>query len=231
MKNKFRAEKNWWLASSCFSLWASAWRLTVLQESGLLQPWIPPRIQWRLRSRGAWFCLAIVILLVGDLPLSRVNYWFQISSSITPNKLELSDRHADACKDVQWGNCKNGKKELCSARCQDFCQSVHLLAEERQRVLFWVRDSHLTGKWGAEIFDGIRNVEQTSDRIDGLFASKTCLQVLQSVDKSNFMINVLCMGCGVVVVFLCLWALAHVLEGFGGPAIPIPPASAPPKED
>jgi len=229
LKNKFRCERNWWMSVSCLLTWAAAWRLTVMQEAGLLQPWWP-RMSWKLKSRAAWLGLAFVIFLIGDLPLSRVNYWFQIASNITPNKMELLDQHGDQCKDVRLDSCRNGKTDLCSDGCNAFCENVRVLAEDRQNVVHWVRNSHLTGKWGAELFDKGRGVQQTGERIEDLFASKTCLKVLESIDKSNFMVNVVCMACAVVIFFLFLWILAHVLEGLGGPEVPIPTPSAPSAE-
>lgn len=234
LKDKFRSERNWWLSIVHLLIWASAWRLTILQEVGLLQPWTRhkiPRISWRLRLRGAWLLLAVMILLIGDLPVSRVNYWFQISANITPNKIDLVDQYSVRCKDVRLDNCTSGKRELCPEGCNAFCQNVRILAEERQSVVHWVRNSHVTGKWGAELFDKCRGVENSAERIDDLFSSKTCLKVLESVDKSNFKVNAFCMTCAVVICLLFVWALAHVLEGLGGPVIPLPPALAPGKED
>lgn len=223
LKDRFRIERNWWMSGCCLCIWVTTWRLTVMHRSGLLQVW-NPRFQWRLKSRAAWICLAIVIFLVGDLPVSRAHYWFQMSSSITPNKVELTDRYGDSCTGVFLKNCVAGKAALCPEKCNTYCKDVRVLATDRQNVVHWVRNSHVTGKWGAQIFDGVRGVEQTSKRVDALFESKSCSQVLQSVDKSNFLVNVICMSCAVVVFFLLLWALAHVFEGLGGPAVPIIPA-------
>merc|ERR1712217_320372 len=80
---------------------------------------------------------------------------------------------------------------------------VEQLSQERLSTILHVRKWHVLGQYAAEMFDGVRGVDQGQERITKLFETKTCAQVLQSVDKSNPYVNSFC------------W-LVSIIAGVGG---------------
>ncbi|EER07144.1 hypothetical protein Pmar_PMAR027189 [Perkinsus marinus ATCC 50983] len=71
------------------------------------------------------------------------------------------------------------------------------LSEKRQDVLQTVRQFHLAGRIGAEIFDWRRGVDQTA-KPGNLFRTKSCEKIIDSVDHSNHEANVVAVVSGVI---------------------------------
>ncbi|CAE8642865.1 unnamed protein product [Polarella glacialis] len=108
------------------------------------------------------------------------------------------------------GMCDNVLASTAVGQCQVFCEDVRLLSEERMRSIMWVRSWHLLGRIAAEVFDDARDVAQGPERIEKLFAQKSCAQVLRSVDKSNQLVNAACAAAAGVSIIAAFAALAHV---------------------
>ena len=60
-------------------------------------------------------------------------------------------------------------------------------------------------------FDGFRSVKQGEAKTAKLFEDRSCERVLRSVNKSNPMVNILCVVLAVVSILGCLIALQKIL--------------------
>lgn len=108
--------------------------------------------------------------------------------------------------------CRDVMQASASGECAKFCSNVRNLAEDRLWAVNWARDWHITGRYAAQMFDGMRGVKQGQERIDGLFAAKTCEGVLSSVDKSNHLVNTACVVFAVVAIIGCFIGLQNALS-------------------
>jgi hypothetical protein len=181
--HKFYHGRNLWLSSCGLSLWIVAWRLHALKQGGGLV--VPEgRSPSRFFGRIVWLSIAVVGLLLADIPLCRINYNVQLASTVTPVKEHLLYQFSEPCLDAT--------EQSATGQCADFCRRARELSEERLEAVLWVRKWHLFGRWAAEMFDTTRGVEQGQERINDLVGRKTCLQVVESVDKSNFNVNAFC---------------------------------------
>jgi len=185
MRNMFYQERNFWLSLLSLFLWAFAWRLKALHDQGQI---VPPSAQKQLppkplAQRALWALVALAALLAADVPLCRLNYQFQLAASVTPQKERLQ---------MSAAMCDNVWESNAGGQCAEFCQNVRKLSQERHASVMFVRKFHILGRWAAQLFDGTRGMEQGEKRMDDLFRKKTCVQVLRSVDKSNNVVNIIC---------------------------------------
>lgn len=209
LRNKYYHERNIWISLFGLALWAIAWRLKQLAGRRQLVP--VPRLPRRrpFVSRACWALLGALFLAAADIPLCRLNYNLQLSIQVTPKKEKLIAA-AGPCEGAMLSATASGE-------CAVLCHEARQLSEERLACIQWARDWHFLGRIGAELFDDSRGVTQGQERIDKLFAAKTCVQVIRSVDKSNLMVNAFCAGTTLVSVIGFVVALTNVLDGdFGG---------------
>merc|ERR1719422_830593 len=122
-------------------------------------------------------------------------------------------------------SCGAAKLSVAAGECLDFCKGVEDLSKERLATILSVRSWHIFGKFAAQMFDGVRGVDQGEERINKLFEAKTCAKVLQSVDKSNLMVNGICwltaVACGMVMMTFGIAAVFGV-QGPTPVASPLP---------
>jgi len=197
------AQRNFYICVLGFLLWGMAWRLKALYDSRKL---VVARAA-RPRASGTRFIYLIVSLvafIVADIPLCRLNYNLNLSTFVTPRKHALMNSFAVPCANVY--------KARATGECAKFCDDVAALSEERRQTILWARRWHPLGGIAAQIFDAGRGVEQDEGRIGQLFQKRPCDQVLRSVDKSNVLVNILCMVAAVIGVMGGFSALATVFD-------------------
>lgn len=202
MRHVFYSGRNFYICLLGLTLWAFAWRLNSLYVDDRLQS--KRKVGVRSGSscaRLVYVAVAFFSLVLADVPLCRLNYNFQLGTFVTPKKDQLIADFEQACTSAMLVTAQadvNGTEP-----CTSFCLASRELSEDRLWSVQWARRWHPVGRFAAVVFDDLRHVEQGADRIDDLFERKTCLQVLKSVDKSNFMVNC-----------ICVFAIAVSLIGF-----------------
>lgn len=211
MRDVFEQGRNLYLSLLGTSLWATAWRLKALYDTKRLTP--PPLPYGMASPRGGsggsgltrWLFVLLggLCILAADIPLCRINYNLQLSMYVTPSKMRLMAKSATQCEGIT--------SSVAQGECLEFCTAVRGLAEERNAALRWARDWHILGRVAAEIFDSNRGVQQGVERIDDLFAKRSCLEVLRSVDKSNVLVNWTCKAVAAVSILGAFTAFANVL--------------------
>uniref|UniRef100_A0A7S0AAK8 Uncharacterized protein n=1 Tax=Pyrodinium bahamense TaxID=73915 RepID=A0A7S0AAK8_9DINO len=204
MRDVFHQGRNLYLSMLGLTLWALAWRLRVLHEAQQLttsRPHTGARRSWFARS--VYLILGLTALVIADVPLCRINYNLQLYSFVTPKKGKLLAMSRP---------CEGIMHSTAGGECADFCTQVRHLSEERLAAIKWARNWHILGRIAAEIFDESRGVEQGTGRIDALFAKKTCLEVLRSVDKSNEAVNYFCLTVAVLSFMFAFAALTSVFD-------------------
>lgn len=208
-KQVFYSERNFYLSLLALSLWAFAWRLKVLNGRRQLVP--PPEVAARKGAprpvlfRGAFALLGVAALVVADIPLCRLDYNLQLTIWVTPKKNSLLESDVGV-------RCAGVMAAQAGQECADFCREARNLAQLRLDTILSARKWHPGGRVAAQLFDEARGVEQGSGRLDQLFAKKTCSQVLQSVDKSNMTVNILCYFFTGVSLILAMVAFTAVAD-------------------
>jgi len=216
----FRAQRNLWISILWLLTWLSCWRLSDLKTKHALTAYTPPPANVpggmvnKLLGMSS-VVLVVILAAVADLPLARLNYNFSVYQNISPEKAQLQEMMSNDCQASYFASAEGP--------CREFCQQVRFLAEERQRIVHWVRSWHLTGTVAAQIFDGVRGVEQNGDKLSELFNQKTCTQILTSVDKTNTMVNA---GCWIAAV-ICVFLAFALLFGRGEDKSPVPIQAVP----
>lgn len=213
----FHWGRNLYMSLLGLTLWLSAWRLKTLAETGQL---LPPRASGRRMTivmRAIYFVVGFCGLLMADIPLCRLNYNMQLTYYVTPEKEKLLNAV---------GPCQNAMYGDGNQRCKDFCDKSWAVSRERLDTIMSARNQHILGKFAAEFFDDTRGVEQGEGRMQELFNRKTCEQVLQSVDKSNMIVNAVCMGFAGIAI---IGAFSCISSAYSGEAPNMEP-SAPPME-
>lgn len=198
--SKFHHERNLWISLCGIIVWIVALRLSQLRKNEQL---VPPTLRpsgTSFFSRLLWFIVAGLCLAVSDIPICRLNYHMQLATHVTPMKNHLLSQFGEQCADV--------KEADAEGACQEFCGKVREVSNDRLQAVLWTREWHVLGKYSAELFDVGRGVEQGEDRINALFAQKTCVQLLQGVDKSNANVNLFCMVITVLMLAIALGAFA-----------------------
>eukprot|EP00930_Biecheleria_cincta_P055805 TRINITY_DN42074_c0_g1_i1.p1 TRINITY_DN42074_c0_g1~~TRINITY_DN42074_c0_g1_i1.p1 ORF type:complete len:319 (-),score=67.38 TRINITY_DN42074_c0_g1_i1:85-1041(-) len=204
VKSTFHHGRNFYMSLLGLVLWSVSWRLSVLYENRQLVPQGSRSIQKSLGSRCFWMLLGFLALLVADVPLCRLNYQLQLATSVTPKKMRLGSMAAK-CENV-WASNAQGE-------CAEFCNAARSISEDRHHVIMWVRNWHLLGRVAAELFDGARAMEQGPKRIQELFEKKSCSKVLASVDKSNELVNGICIAAAGVSIIGCFVAFSQAFAG------------------
>lgn len=184
------------------ALWAIARQLEYLHARGQLTPPRRRGVAKGFFGRALWVAIGVVALFCGDVPLCRAHYAVQISVVLTPWKHRLLSR-SSKCEDAYAAQ---------PHFCDQFCEQARALSEERLATIRRVRDWHPLGRVAAEIFDDTRGVEQGGDRIDQLFAAKTCAQVIRRADASNWLVNCFCAALGGVLVVVAFSAFSEALS-------------------
>lgn len=185
LRDAFKAGRNFYMALLGLTLWAMAWRLKALYTVRQLTPPRQPAHYRSLPMRLVFFLAGLACLALADLPLCRLNYSLTLVASVTPVKERLIST---------MGPCESVMASSATGQCQVFCSEVRSLSQERLGAILWARRWHIFGRIAAQVFDDARGVEQGQDRINDLFAKKSCAQVLRSVDKSNTMVNFMCVA-------------------------------------
>jgi len=212
----FLQERNFWLSLTALALWASSWRLKSLFDGGKLEVKCRTTSSSRVTQIISWV-LFVVLLCMADIPICRMNYNFQLYSYVTPEKTRLLTYGAEH-------RCNDARLATATGACADFCKEARDLSEKRLGAIK-AREWHMLGRVAAGLFDDVRGVEQGSQRIEKLFAERSCEKVLQSVDKSNIAVNVFCMVLAGIAVVCALVALQSALDT---PPAPVVPAAAVP---
>eukprot|EP00397_Hematodinium_sp_SG-2012_P037805 GEMP01041031.1.p1 GENE.GEMP01041031.1~~GEMP01041031.1.p1 ORF type:complete len:320 (+),score=35.07 GEMP01041031.1:53-1012(+) len=210
----FRAERNFWVSMFWLVSWITCWRLSDLKSKHALTAYAPPPSTTRGGGKLFGLTTAVIggiLLCMADLPVARVNYNFMVSQNITPEKERLQSMMLTDCQASYFATAEG--------QCREFCQQVRYLADERLRIVTWVRSWHFTGTFAAQVFDGFRGVQQSQDRISELFSQKPCMQVLNSVDRTNVWVNA---GCWIALA-LCIFVGLALLFANEGSRVPVPP--------
>jgi len=189
LRDVFSAGRNFYICLLGLTLWTVSWRLKALHDREQLK--VPPTRRHH-RPRTMYLLLGIFVLVMADLPLCRLNYCFTIMQFVTPKKEELVQAV---------GECRFQYKGKADAKCQTYCEQVYKVAEDRLWAVEWARKYHVVGRLAAQIFDKFRGVQQEKARIDSLFEQKTCFDVLKSVDKSNTLVNWMCVAACVLALY------------------------------
>jgi len=194
LKHAFYETRNFYMSVLGALIWLVVGRFKTLVTSGAL---VRPQGGFRARSpvsRALFIALGLLCLAVADVPLCRIHYLSNLSSYVTPRKMDLlAGQTALHCKDVL--------DSQASGVCKTYCAEARELASVRYETTMWIRDWHFMGRIAAEVFDSGRGVDQGQDRINDLFKTRSCSRVLESVDKSNLMVNVMCLlSCALALV-------------------------------
>lgn len=175
--------------------------VTAKHKGDGAEPKVTRRVSWpALPAWGLYLTVGGISLLLADIPFCRVHYQARINWYLTPRKEQLLG---------SVGDCANAMLASAEGRCKSWCSEVKNLSDERLSTLLNVRDWHFLGRLAAELFDERRIVEQNEDKVQQLFGNKTCARVLRSVDKSNALVNWLCIGVTLASLFgtgVVLWA-------------------------
>mmetsp|Transcript_95175 Transcript_95175/g.269169 ORF Transcript_95175/g.269169 Transcript_95175/m.269169 type:complete len:322 (+) Transcript_95175:72-1037(+) len=205
MDRMHQSRGNLYCALLGLALWAIARQLEYLHGRGQLTPPRRRGVAKGLLGRALWLAVGAVALLGGDIPLCRAHYAVQISVMLTPWKQQLLAK-SSKCEDATAAQ---------PHFCEQFCEQARALAEERLATIRRVRDWHPLGRVAAEVFDDTRGVEQGADRIDQLFAAKTCAQVIRRSDASNMLVNCFCVALGGLLVVVAFSAFSEALSDSG----------------
>lgn len=195
--------RNYYMCLLGLVLWVVAGRLKVLYDMQQIVPHKAARPVSRL-SRVFYLTASILALLAADVPLCRVNYNMQLYTRVTPQKTRLQHN---------MGPCQASMLATADGPCAEWCAEVKKLSHERLATIQWARNWHVLGRWAAKLFDDARSVEQGDARIAELFRKRTCEQVLKGVDKSNFLVNVICFVLAFVSVIGAFSALSNAYAG------------------
>jgi len=197
--------RNYYLTLLGLTLWLMAWRLKCMFDSQQLVT--AKAVSGRrvsITARLFYMALGVVAFLAADVPLCRINYNLQLATFVSPRKAKL--QHTVGLCDAAYLGSAAGP-------CIEFCDEVKALSQERLATIKFARNWHVLGRFAAQIFDDARGVEQGEQRIQELFQKKTCASVLKSVDKSNQMVNILCIILAGVSIIGAFVALSNAYEG------------------
>lgn len=199
----FHHGRNFWLTTCGFLSWGTAWRMKALYDRRQVHPPMPSTSP-QSRSRIMYFLIGVAAVAAMDIPLCRVNYNFQLAMFVSPKKEKMLEFS---------GACQNAYLRSASQlNCEQFCQQAREIAEDRLAAIRWARSWHVVGRFAAELFDGTRGVTQGGERIDALFEKKTCVDVIRGADKSNAMVNYMCIACAMFAGLVALSALSTSLS-------------------
>jgi len=167
----------------------------------------PPRGLSSFLPSLKWIALLLLFVFLADIPLTRVDYHWQIHSDITAPKEMLKDEFKGECNAAMMTDTNVQK-------CEEFCAKVKELAIKRQEVILKTRNRHHIGTKAAEYFDGGRGVQQDDAKLEALYKTRSCGRILDSVDKSNWFVNGLCHVTALLAVAVIVVILLKIIEGF-----------------
>lgn len=216
MKDIFHQGRNLYLSLLGFTLWSISWRMKALHASGGLgqEHSNSQEASGSTATKGRalptsarvkYLVVALLALIVADIPVCRINYSIQLATFVTPKKHQLLKDFGSRCEGAMLASA--------SGECSNFCSEARQLSNERDSAIQWTRSWHMTGKFAAQLFDGARGVKQGTQRIDKLYHDRSCLDVLGSVDKSNKFVNFICWVIALVAVLAFFVALGNLLGG------------------
>mmetsp|Transcript_13332 Transcript_13332/g.20233 ORF Transcript_13332/g.20233 Transcript_13332/m.20233 type:complete len:329 (-) Transcript_13332:141-1127(-) len=216
--------RNFYMTMLGLVLWATAWRLKTLVDQNQLCPPRKPDQPIPTYKRALYLLLGVSLMVLADIPLCRINYNLQLAWYVTPVKNDLTNKFAaSSCRNAMFANAEGD--------CAGLCMKVKKLSDERLATIMSARGQHLLGSAAAQFFDGARGTEQGAGRIEDLFEKKTCMKVLESVDKSNNMVNIFCAICSVLCVigfFSCFSIVLTGSDSMPQPSAPWAPGPPPP---
>jgi len=205
-RNLFLKERNLWLSVLGLAIWLCAWRLMVMKRNGMLLNSNEAKNKSGAPSivkRILWIIVAVICVLMADIPLCRLNYNYQLHANVTPEKETLLQQSA---------GCERAKLEDATGQCKDLCQAAEKLSQARLDTIMWARNWHVLGRFAAEVFDNFRGMKQGQDRIGKLFSERSCVDVLKGVDKSNATVNGICMVAACVSLLGALMAASRAFD-------------------
>ena len=139
---------------------------------------------------------AILSLIMLDISIARLRYHYMLLSIVSPIKADIQNDlynfHGEVSESLKgcqaFDRVSGSFVHNCSlSACE---QNALLLSQRRQEVLGAVRAFHPTSRVVAELFDGMRGVNQ-SEKVERLFSRKSCEGVISSSDKTNMWIDIL----------------------------------------
>lgn len=161
--------------------------------------------------------ISLCLILLADIPISRLHYHYLISSHVTPQKLQMI-QHFDAIGAplfCEGATVLTAQDELCS----EHCRYSHELSEARQEALLTVRAFHPVARLMSEFFDWRRG--QTQDSKIQKLLTRTCTRILQHVDHTNFWANFSSAAIGLGLLLLSGFFLHRGMQLCGGKRSPV----------
>eukprot|EP00994_Dinema_validum_P004153 NODE_2193_length_748_cov_78.699571_g1767_i0.p1 GENE.NODE_2193_length_748_cov_78.699571_g1767_i0~~NODE_2193_length_748_cov_78.699571_g1767_i0.p1 ORF type:complete len:182 (-),score=37.90 NODE_2193_length_748_cov_78.699571_g1767_i0:135-680(-) len=147
------------------------------------------------------FILVMMILL--DMPLSRMHYWFRIHTVVTVHKNQLMKELR-----TSGGHCNITQEEVGGEyfrNCTEFCAQAEKLSDDRHEVLMAVRSRHpFGGGPGGFMFDLGRGVFSQKNKMKKI-KSRTCERLVMSVDKMNPIANGVCVFWILLTFLICTY--------------------------
>jgi hypothetical protein len=137
-------------------------------------------------KRAMLFALLFAAIGLGDIPLARLDYNFSISTQVTPHK-------EAALQKAQGALCGFEADAGPDPACTEVCTAARDLSKLRQHIMWRVRILHPAGGLAALAFDELR-AEKAVGRVDRLLKERPCVRVLESVDKTNSLVNAAAFG-------------------------------------
>merc|ERR1712166_1148503 len=135
----FEASRDTWMALLGALLWAVVARFKALKDSGsLIQPMGGVRPK-STAQRIMWLSLALLCLVIADIPFCRVNYQMTLNANITPAKERLLSGQPGT-------HCANEMIASATGICIEFCKEAKDLAVQRYEATMWARDWHILGR-------------------------------------------------------------------------------------
>ncbi len=157
----------------------------------------------RGRDKVGGLALYVVLMLALDLPLARLEY-HRALGSVSKSKARLgTGPESGMCRLKQGARPGEGG-------CNGYCYDVRRLAETRQAALQTARERHMVAAAASSLFDTSRSMDQSA-KIRSLFEKRTCARVLRSVDKTNSLVDAICMA-----LFLIIAVITLRLQGVPG---------------
>jgi hypothetical protein len=206
-RDLYYQERNLNLSLLAMTLWAASFQFKNLIDNKKI---IVQTRKWKkvtLSHRLVCVAILVVCFPLADIPLCRINYNFQLWTFVTPKKDALLNFGAqNSCTTAMLGAER-------SDQCKDFCKEARTLSVDRLWAINWARNFHITGRLAAEFFDNFRGVDQGEARIEQLFKERTCERVLQSVDKSNHLVNGFCWLLSGAAFMCCFLAMQALIDG------------------
>jgi hypothetical protein len=156
--------------------------------------------------------VSVVALFMLDMATSRLRYHYLLVSTLSPVKAEVQSSiynyHGEIPAELQ--ECKafdrDTKQYIHSCSLSACEQNAIMLSQRRQNILHSVREAHPLSRWVSELFDDARGMDQFN-KIERLFARKTCEGVISSSDKTNVYMDLCALGTFILSLFALWWSI------------------------